>query len=134
MTAVTDYEPSEVVTENDAEDAWSFSTLNDWMEGWFLRVAFRYEHDGQVWCDEWWRHRYAVERLGALWYAWETSYHDPENRSSWWVYHFEPHWSALTRAAMSPFRECEKGHVETDISLPHTSPDESWPLPVAPNA
>lgn len=132
MTA-TDYIPQEEDDESEAEEApaWKYPTLNHWMENWFLLVAFRFDRDPVKWCDNWWRHRYAVERLGALWMAWETMYPDPDARSSWWVYHFDPHWSALTKGESSPFRDCGTKHEETEKSPSHVAPPTDWPLPRA---
>lgn len=131
MSAV-DYEPAtEPETQHDEIEAadWRYSSLLEWMERWFLPVAFRFDSRQRAWCPEWWRHRYAVERLGALWQAWETMYSDPESISPWWVYHFDAHWAALTNTETGPFRDCGKGHADTAHPLPHLSPPENWPLP-----
>jgi hypothetical protein len=132
---VDDYEPQEEPQESEGEDegeqapAFQYTTLLDWMDGWFFRVAFRLPRDGRCWCDEWWRHRYAIERLSALWLAWEMMYKSPQERSSWWIYHFEPHFAAITSQTTGPFRDCDKKHEETAQILPHFVPPTDWPLP-----
>jgi hypothetical protein len=113
----------------DEPPPWVYSSLLEWMEGWFLPVAWRYDHRHRHWCVEWWRHRYAIERLRALWVSWETMYADPESISAWWVYHFDAHWAALTSEA-GPFRDCSKEHTDSAHPLPHTDPPDGWQLPV----
>jgi hypothetical protein len=97
------------------------------MEKWFFPVAFRFEKE-RAWCPEWWRHRWAVERLGALWMLWEEQYPDPETRSGWWVYHFDAHFTKLT-AHDGPFRDCNSGHADTTRILPYVDPPDGWALP-----
>jgi hypothetical protein len=106
---------------------WRYGSLVDWMEDWFLPIAYRHDGSGLRWCPEWWRHRYAAERLRALWVAWETLYPDPEAASTWWTYHFDAHWPSLTGES-GPFRDCTRGHVDTAIALVQTTPPDGWIL------
>jgi hypothetical protein len=124
-----EYNPATGTTEPVVDELppWKFDTLLDWMEQWFFPVAFRFGNE-RAWCPEWWRHRWVVERLGALWMLWEEQYPDPESRSSWWVYHFDAHWAKLT-AQDGPFQDCNGGHSDTTRILPYVDPPAGWVLP-----
>ncbi|NNJ62387.1 MAG: DUF4913 domain-containing protein [Dactylosporangium sp.] len=103
-----------------------FSDLDAFVRDYFVRVVERRiavgAAGGLVWCDQWWAHPEAINRLGALWLAWETlRVSDPAmGMSIWWRDHLDPHLGALC-AEDGPFARCRPGR--------HTPPQ---PLPVEP--
>ena len=69
-------------------------------------------------------------RLHSLWRAWEGARVDPEPlaMSSWWIYHFDAHWRALT-AASGPMHKCTADrHVGID-ALPALAAPDGWFTP-----
>lgn len=90
----------------------------------FLRYVYRRPIDGRYvfWSPEWWRHDEALNRLEAMWRAWEHLRLDPATGNSvWWRDHADPHMRVLLSPA-GPFRR------ETDVAtldgepLPYTAP------------
>ncbi len=74
----------------------------------------------RVWCPQWWRHAEAINRLEALWRAWEHLRLDPATGMSvWWRDHADPHMAALL-APDGPFKGCgtERGHQPRSAPLP----------------
>ncbi len=71
-----------------------------------------------TWCADWWAHREAAARVESLWAAWELAQAEGgASPSQWWVYHFTPHWAALTDARR-PFAGCTAGHVDDPARSP----------------
>lgn len=66
-----------------------------------------------TWCPQWYLHPEAVDRLTALWRAWEEL-HDAPNAglSRWWLNHADPHLAVLMDRLAGPFVYCspDKGH------------------------
>ena len=88
----------------------------------FLAPTYRRSLEGnhRVWCGEWWRHAEAINRLEALWRAWEHLRLDPATgMSSWWRDHADHHMPALL-APDGPFKGCgsERGHQPRAAVLP----------------
>lgn len=83
---------------------------------------------GRAWCGQWWRHPEAVERLTALWHAWETLRHEGGTAmSDWWVHHFDPHFAVLSDAERGPFQACARGgHSDQLKALPNDPLPEEW--------
>ncbi|MGW1674602.1 DUF4913 domain-containing protein [Streptomyces sp. NPDC002324] len=78
-----------------------------------------------VWCPEWWRHPEALQRITAIWRAWENLRHDPAlGLSTWFLQHADPHMRVLLDPDNGPFNGCspKDGH----------SSRPSPPLPVKP--
>lgn len=125
-----EYEPGEDAPKDEGTPKWQYNALIDWMEGWFLPLCWRYDKTHRRWCEKWWDHPWAVERLSALWQAWEVMYSDPGQMSSWWIYHFDSHWARLT-GDDGPFKECSYAdHIaEANEPLPHERPPEAWLMP-----
>jgi hypothetical protein len=71
----------------------------------------------RCWCACWWAHPEAVDRLRALWRAWEVLQRDDVGLSSWWVYHLDPHLRVLFDQS-GPFAACRDGHTEKLQPLP----------------
>lgn len=58
------------------------------------------------WCASWWRHPEAVDRLAALWHAWEALRQDPATgMATWWLSYFDLMWAALT-SEYGPMARC----------------------------
>jgi hypothetical protein len=78
-----------------------------------LAVLIQRKLEGTItWCPQWQEHPEAVDRLTALWTAWEAMRHSPIGHSSWWLDHADPHLTVLMDANHGPFVHCspEKGH------------------------
>jgi hypothetical protein len=82
---------------------------------------------GLVWCRQWWKHPEAVQRLEALWRAFEHLRHDPAlGMSVWWRDHVDPHMAALTNPD-GPMKGCyvgEREHVDRLDALPVEPPPD----------
>lgn len=65
----------------------------------YLRFVYRRrvgDRSQRQWAAEWWRYDEALQRLEALWRAWEHLRLDPAlGMSVWWRDHADPHMAAL---------------------------------------
>ena len=108
----------------------AFLDVGAWSVGWLFPVVRRPLKAGAYWCPQWWEHPEAVERLRALWEAWEAARAEGGNAMSyWWTVHFDAHWGALTDSARGPFAACAKRGQHSDELgyLPGTpDDDEGW--------
>ena len=105
----------------------AFSDVGEWSVGWLFPVVRRPLKAGAYWCPQWWEHPEAVERLRALWEAWEAARAEGGNAMSyWWTVHFDAHWGVLTDSARGPFAACAKrGQHSGELGyLPGTPEDE----------
>ena len=85
---------------------------------WLVLTVRRRLGPHMAWCEDWWAHREAAARIEALWAAWELAQAEGgASPSQWWVYHFAPHWAALTDAR-GPFAGCTGGLVADPPPLP----------------
>jgi hypothetical protein len=78
------------------------------------------EGSQRAWCPEWWRHAEAINRLEALWRAWEHLRLDPATGMSvWWRDHADHQMAALL-APDGPFKGCGtgRGHQPRSSPLP----------------
>jgi len=75
------------------------------------------------WCSQWWKHPEALDRLDALWRAWEALRRDPTTGpATWWIHYADPTMTALL-SPDGPFTRCRRAQ--------HTSPGALVPpLPV----
>ena len=75
------------------------------------------------WCREWWKHSEALDRLDALWRAWETLRRDPTiGPATWWTTYADPTMTTLM-SPDGPFSRCRRSeHARPDTLVP--------PLPV----
>ena len=89
----------------------------EWFEGWLAPVVRRPLKAGTYWCGQWQEHAEAVERLRAVWEAWEAARAEGGNAmSDWWTVHFDAHWAAPTDSAGGPFSACaRRGQHSTDL-------------------
>jgi hypothetical protein len=73
---------------------------------------------GFKWCPHWHEHPAAVERLTALWQAYEALHRDGgTGPSQWWTHHADPHHAALT-SPDGPFARCGPGRHQRSPLLP----------------
>jgi hypothetical protein len=73
---------------------------------------------GFRWCPKWDQHPAAVERLTALWQAYEVLHREGGVApSQWWTHHADPHYAILT-APGGPFARCGPGRHQTSPPLP----------------
>ncbi len=72
---------------------------------------------GTYWYGQWQEHAEAVERLRALWEAWEAARAEGGNAMSyWWTVHFDARWAALADSAGGPFSAgARRGQHGTDL-------------------
>ena len=71
-----------------------------------------------IWCGQFQERAEAVERLRALWEAWEAARAEGGNAMSyWWTVHVDAHWAALTDSATGPFSAYRARLVEIAAEL-----------------
>ena len=74
-----------------------------------------------VWAPDWWRYEEAIDRLEALWRAWEFLRLDPATGMSvWWRDHADHHMAVLL-SPDGPFRGAS-GRNDRGEPLPYTAP------------
>lgn len=75
------------------------------------------------WCSQWWKHPEALDRLDALWRAWEALRRDPTTGPiTWWIHYADPTMATLM-SRDGPFGRCRRAeHTSADALVP--------PLPV----
>lgn len=112
---------------------WIYDSLVGWLDGFFFPVFERsVSASKQPWCAEWFQHPEAVQRLNALWRAWEDLRTQPGAEwSTWWTHHLDPHLRALCDVETGTFSQCGSGHRTYAEPLPHDPPPPDWPLPTA---
>ena len=95
----------------------AFLDAVEWFEGWLAPIVRRPLKAGTYWCGQWQEHAEAVERVRALWEAWEAARAEGGNAMSyWWTVHFDAHWAALADSAGGPFSACaRRGQHSTDL-------------------
>ena len=81
------------------------------------------------WCPQWWDHPEAVQRIEALWRAWEVLRLDGgTGMSTWWVDHADPQLALLFNPDIGPFGHCHTTHGRDITPLRTTDPPDDWPL------
>jgi hypothetical protein len=80
--------------------------------------AVRDTDTAHKWCPHWDQHPAAVDRLTALWRAYEALHRDGgTGPSTWWTHHADPHHAALI-APEGPFARCGPGRHLATPALP----------------
>ncbi len=93
----------------------AFLDAADWFEGWLAPVVCRPLKAGTYWCPRWREHPEALERLRALWEAWEAARAEGGSAMSyWWTVHLDAHWGVLTGSTTGPFAACAKRGQHSD--------------------
>ncbi len=103
-----------------------FVSVEDFVANFLVPVVERRLSGGRTWCPKWWKHPEAVNRLWALWRAYEHFVATGGSAmSAWWVYHVDSHLPQLM-AEDGPFWECRDGHSDGLSPLPHLGAPEGW--------
>jgi hypothetical protein len=90
----------------------------------FLRHVYRRPVDGRTvfWSPKWWQYDEAMNRLEAIWRAWEHLRLDPATGMSvWWRDHADPHMRVLM-SPQGPFRREVDVRTDGVDELPYTAP------------
>ena len=99
----------------------AFLDAVEWAEGWLAPLVRRPLKAGRYWCPQWSDHPEALERVKALWEAWEAARAEGGNAMSyWWTVHFDAHWGVLADSAAGPFSACARRgqHTRELLALP----------------
>jgi hypothetical protein len=80
------------------------------------------------WCPQWWEHPGVVERVHALWEAWEALAALPTGRSDWLRGHWDHHSARLHTGASGLMHPCNAIQHAPRIRDPIVTPD---PIPPA---
>jgi Domain of unknown function (DUF4913) len=99
-----------------------YDSLDAWVSGYFVVVAAR-QHGvpGARWCPRWAEHPPAVERLRALWRAWEALHHDPGTGMGTFLRDHLDHSLPLLLADHGPFAGCNTDRHTVTPPLPVVS-------------
>jgi hypothetical protein len=86
---------------------WKHTTLEAWVENYFVGLVERRLSNTRRWCSHWAQHPEAVGRLTTLWRSWEQSQAagDPLALSAWYLDHLDRHLAVLL-SADGPFAGC----------------------------
>jgi Domain of unknown function (DUF4913) len=100
--------------------------VEEWVTKHLLPTYLR-QSGPRTWCPQWWQHPEAVERLEALWRAWETLRLDATTGMSvWWRDHADHHLPILL-SADGPFARCGgRSHQELPDPLPTEAAPPDW--------
>lgn len=94
----------------------------------YLRYVYRRRIDGRnrLWSRRWWAYDEALNRVEALWRAWEALRLDPATGMSvWWRDHADPHMSMLM-SPDGPFQGCDDKTTAPNAPLPYEAPPEGF--------
>lgn len=74
-----------------------YDDVFEWVDDWLLQTVRRRIAGNLHWCNKWYKHPEAYDRIKCLWKAWEaTRYGDEDEASTWWIQHFDNQWIQLT--------------------------------------
>jgi len=103
-----------------------FCDVEDFVAHFMSVVIERRLGGGRLWCAKWWKHPEAVNRLWALWRAYEAFRAQGGTAlSAWWIYHVDSHLSVVMGES-GPFWRCRKGHQDGLTPLPNLPAPEGW--------
>ena len=122
MTTTTTTEGMQGPTKEPA-----FTNCADWVTQWLCPNLEREIKRTFEWCPQWWDHPEAVQRIEALWRAWEFfRYADATGMSTWWTDHADPHLAVLCNPDIGPFGHCHTTHGRDISPLRTTEPPDDW--------
>ena len=99
-----------------------------WVARWLCPNLEREIKRSFEWCPQWWDHPEAVQRLEALWRAWEIlRLNGGTGMSTWWVDHADHHLALLCNPDIGPFGHCHTTHGRDVAPLRATEPPDDWP-------
>jgi hypothetical protein len=120
LTTTIAHDETESGDEDEREPFYPNSAA--WVAQWLCTTLEREPKRTFDWCSSWWDHPEAVQRLEALWLAWEHLRLDPgDGMSTWWVDHADPHLAVLCNPDVGPFGQCHTAH-RSDIAPLHSDP------------
>ena len=104
-----------------------YTTLEDWLTGYFLPM-FRRTLGGEYrWCHQWWRHGEAISRLTSLWHTWEVLRLQPGTGIAIWYREHLDHQLPILMGQRGPFYQCsETAHREPHQAEADPAPGEWW--------
>jgi hypothetical protein len=95
-----------------------YATLDDWVAQHFARLYARPLGGQWRWCARWRDHPEAVDRLQALWNAWETIHRDPGlGLATWYTQYLDPQLAVLL-GNTGTFARCVDDRHEPPAVLP----------------
>jgi hypothetical protein len=107
----------------------AFPDSATWVARWLCPNLEREIKRTFEWCPQWWDHPEAVQRLEALWRAWEVlRLHGGTGMSTWWVDHADHHLALLCNPDIGPFGHCHTTHGRDIAPLRTIDPPDDWPL------
>jgi hypothetical protein len=84
------------------------------------------------WCAKWWDHPVALDRLTALWHAYEALHNEGgTGPARWWREHADPTLTVLTDPRTGPFAGCGPQRHQLPPELPSDLPDTRLAATVA---
>ncbi len=103
-----------------------YSGVEAWVTEHLLPTYLR-QSGPRTWCPQWWQHPEAVERLEALWRAWESLRLDASTGMSvWWRDHADHHLPILL-SPDGPFARCAaRSHQNLPDPLPTEAAPPDW--------
>lgn len=106
-----------------------FGNVEEWVNGWFVRVFARHPGPNRRWCARWWDHPEAIHRLEDLWRSWEAlRLKEDLGMSTWLREHLDPQRDRLM-ADGGPFHSCDESQHHRPPELPTTAaPAGFWDL------
>jgi hypothetical protein len=114
--------------EQGPTDEPAFTNSAAWVAQWLCPNLEREIKRTFEWCPQWWDHPEAVQRIEALWRAWEFFRHaDATGMSTWWTDHADPHLAILCNPDIGPFGHCHTTHGRDIAPLRTTEPPDDWP-------
>jgi hypothetical protein len=107
-----------------------FGSVDEWVNEHFLYLYRRSLGGEYRWCREWWRHDEAVERLTALWHAWEAMRNQPGTGTANWHREHLDHQLPVLMGRAGPFAQCTPdAHIE--LRKASAAPPPPYWLPAA---
>lgn len=103
-----------------------FVDVEDFVAHYLSPIIQRKMGGGVVWCQRWWAHPEAANRLWTLWRGYEAArMQEKGSLSRWWVNQVDPHLAVLFNDR-GPFSECRKGKHKVSPGLSHEPAPEGW--------
>ena len=105
----------------------AFPDTATWVAKWLCPHLEREIKRTFEWCPQWWDHPEAVQRLEALWRAWEVlRVRGGSGMSTWWVDHADHHLARLCNPDIGPFGHCHTTHGRDIAPLRTIDPPDGW--------
>jgi len=126
LWAVHETEQTKAGEEVDKGRTDQFVDVEDFVAHYLSPIIQRKMGGGVVWCQRWWAHPEAANRLWTLWRGYEAArMQEKGSLSRWWVNQVDPHLAVLFNDR-GPFSECRKGKHKVSPGLSHEPAPEGW--------